>query len=91
MSHNSNSDDSEYEISNIKRNEAGSFFRGHYTDKQLQEAVEAEREDCVIMLELYAKNSLPTQMRSTNNVILECAEVIRKRGNYDFSRSTKDL
>ncbi len=44
------------------------------------EAVQAEREDCVIMLELYAKNPLPTQMRSTNNVILECAEIIRKRG-----------
>ena len=76
---NSNSDDG-YEISNIKRGEAGGFLGGHHTDKQLQAAVQVEREDCVIMLELCARNPLPTQMRSSNNVILECAEVIRKRG-----------
>ena len=40
MPYNSYSDDGEYEISNIKRSEAGGFFRGHHTDKQLQEEVQ---------------------------------------------------
>ena len=69
MPYNSYSDDDEYEISNIKRSEAGGFFRGHHTDKQLQEALQAEREECITAC-----------LNGNNRGVNDCIEAIRKRG-----------
>ena len=76
MPYNSNSDGG-YKISNVKRGEAGSFVRGHHTDKQLQEAVETEREACALLCDK-RHNSRDTDYSLFNTAII-CAEAIRKR------------
>ncbi len=87
MLYNSNSDDGEYEISNIKRNKSGGFLGGHHTDKQLQEAIQAEKEGCAKLCENIDEPqiSIPNIKHIISKTITiratqKCADLIRKRG-----------
>ncbi len=74
---NSNSDDG-YEISNIKRGEAGSFLGGHHTDKQLQEEVQ---ELLGVLKEIINDHfSLRGTVYSARNLMRKAEDIIRKRG-----------